>query len=126
MVSGAYSRKALEHRICSARLVQAWKKRSKGKRESLAKLAIRIGLTLSQTRSLVTSRPKKQDVTRQKIRLIREAARRTAKSTRQGAVASTALAKACKITLVSTRTISRMHRPYRAKRLQQEAKRAKE
>lgn len=116
MVSGAISRKALEHKIHAARVVQEWKKRSKGKRESLSKLAARIGLTLSKTRTLANSRPKKQDVAREKVRLIREAARRVTKPVRRCEV-STKLAKDCKIHLLSPRTVSRVRKPYREQEL---------
>ncbi len=61
MASGANSRKALEHKIRSARLVQRWKQRSKATRCSVAKLASEIGLTRKKTQNLIDSRPKTLD-----------------------------------------------------------------
>lgn len=114
MASGANSRKALEHKIRSARLVQRWKQRSKATRCSVAKLASEIGLTRSKTQSLIDSRPKKLVVTREKIRFIREAARRVSKPARRYEVAPK-LAKECKVTRLSTRTCRRLRQPYRVK-----------
>lgn len=114
MVAGAHSRKTLEHKIRCARVVQAWKKRSKKTRCSVAKLAASLGLTRSKTQKLIDSRPKEQDVTREKIRVIREAARRVAKPVRRRETA-TKLAKECKVAHLAPRTVRKLRQPYRNK-----------
>lgn len=114
MASGANSRKALEHKIRCAGLVQRWKKQSKAKRCSVAKLASEMGLTRRKTQVLINSRPKEVNVAREKIRFIREAARRVSKPVRRCEVA-TKLAKDCNVTRLSPSTTQRLRRPYRAK-----------
>ncbi len=98
-----------------AGLVQRWKQRSKATRCSVAKLAREMGLTRSKTQNLIDSRPKKPALTREKIRFIREAARRVSKPVRRCEVAPK-LAKDCKVSHLSDRTCSTLRQPWMLQR----------
>jgi hypothetical protein len=112
MVSPAHSRKALEDKIRCARLVHEWKRRSVQNRCPVSELALKLGLSRKKTQNLIDLPPKKLVVPREKIRLIREAAKRVSKPVRRREVASK-LALECNVTHISSRTVRRVREPYK-------------
>jgi hypothetical protein len=112
MAKPSCSRKVLERKIQNARLVQAWKKRGKETRCKVSLLASKLGLSRKETQGLIDLKPKRLDVPRQKIRVIREAASRISKPRRRRDTA-TKLHKECKVTTFSVETTRRLRKPYR-------------
>jgi hypothetical protein len=115
MVGTALSRKVLEEKIRCARLVREWKRRSLQNRCSVAKLASELGLTRSKTVTFINMRPKKLALTREKIRVIREAARSSVGGKKQ-LINAAKLAQKCHIKRLSPRSLRRLTQVYRSRR----------
>lgn len=114
MIAAGASRKALERKITAAAMVREWKRRSKGNRCSVAKLASDLGLTRRMTEGLIKLRPKQLDAVREKLKVVREVARRV-RAPRRSRDTAPKVATDLKIKHVTVRSVRTLRRPYRAK-----------